>query len=232
MALTIVNRASQFITTNATSYLSSASFTPAANALMLLIGYWSSTDTVEAQPTSVSGNGMTYSQHATTHFISGVASGGVWAGFAGASPTLGSVTVSGWGTARTGISFQIWEISGHDASGTALQALADVRTANGTATSGAVTMGGPLNTGNLCVGFFDHTASENISAGANNTLDATGNYATPARGAGGVHNTSAYANPGASWLTSAAFRAFGVEIKAAGAGGGVVVKSLSALGVG
>ncbi len=218
MALVFTNRASQFVTTNATSYVSSTSFTPTAGNLMVLAGYWSSTDTAEAQATSCSGNGVTYSQHATTQFVSGVASGAVWAGIVPASPTLGSVTISGWATARTGIGFQIWEISGADVSGTALAAIANVViNTPASATSGTITMTGPLNTGNLCCGFFDHTASENIVQDANNTLDATGNYATPARGAGGVHNTSTYANIGASWTTSAAWRGFGIEIKAAAA---------------
>lgn len=218
MALAFTNRASQFVTTNATSYVSSTSFTPTAGNLMVLCGYWSSTDTAEAQATSCSGNGVTYSQHATTQFISGVCSGAVWAGIVPASPTLGSVTISGWATSRTGISFQIWEISGFDSSGgTGLSAIADVQVGGpATATSGSVTMtdhssGG----GNLCVGYFDHTAAETISAGASCTLDATGSYATPNRGAGGVHNTSTFANPAASWTTSAAWRGFGIEIKAA-----------------
>ena len=107
MALAFTNRASQFITTNATSYVSSTSFTPTTGNLMVLCGYWSSTDTAEAQATSCSGNGVTYSQHATTQFVSGVCSGAVWAGIVPASPTLGSVTISGWATARTGINFQI-----------------------------------------------------------------------------------------------------------------------------
>ena len=216
MAIVFANRASQFVTTNATSYVSSTSFTPTAGNLMVLCGYWSSTDTAEAQATSCSGNGVTYSQHATTQFVSGVCSGAGWAGIVPASPTLGSVTISGWATARTGISFQIWEISGADVSGTALAAISQVFTNRGTATSGSVTMtGGPLATGNLACGFFDHTAAENISAGTGCTLDATGNYATPNRGAGGVHDTSTYANPAASWTTSAAWRGFGIEIKAA-----------------
>lgn len=216
MAIVFTNRASQFVTTNATSYVSSTSFTPTAGNLMILCGYWSSTDTAEAQATSCSGNGVTYSQHATTQFVSGVCSGAVWAGIVPASPTLGSVTISGWATARTGIGFQIWEISGADVSGTALNAIAQVFTNSGTATSGSVTMtGGPLATGNLACGFFDHTAAENISAGASNTLDATGNYATPNRGSGGVHDTSTYADPAASWTTSAAWRGFGIEVKAA-----------------
>lgn len=216
MALAFTNRASQFITTNATSYVSSTSFTPTAGNLMVLCGYWSSTDTVEAQATSCSGNGVTYSQHATTQFISGICSGAVWAGIVPASPTLGSVTISGWATARTGIGFQIWEISGADTSVSALGAIAQVFTASGTATSGSVTMtGGPLATGNLACGFFDHTAAENITAGTGCSLDATGNYATPNRGAGGVHDTTTYANPAASWTTSAQWRGFGIEVAAA-----------------
>ena len=187
---------------------------------MICFLFASSTDTSESQPTSVSGNGVTYAQHATTFFVSGVTSGSVWAGIAGGSPSAGTVTASGWATSRTGIGIAVFEITGADTSGgTGLSAIATVNKGGpATATSGSVTMSGPVTAGNLCCGMFDHTASENITAGANCAVGSTGNYATPSRGGGSVfNNTSTYANIAASWTTSAAWRAFGVEVKVAAA---------------
>jgi hypothetical protein len=234
MALAFAERTSSYSTTNATSYATGTLFTPAASSLMLAFVFPSSTDAVEAQPTSVSGNSVTYTQCTTTVFVSGVGSGSAWVGIVGGSPTNGAVTASGWGTARTGIGMSVFEITGADVSGTALNALASAFTATGTATSGSVTMtGGPLSAGNLAAGFFDHTAAENISAGANCAVGSTGNYATPNRGMGSVYNnTATYGNPAASWTTSAAFRALGVEVKVAAAVGGATTKRLAALGAG
>lgn len=186
---------------------------------MVCFLFASSTDTSESQPTSVSGNGVTYTQHATTFFQSGVTSGSVWAGIVGASPTADVVTASGWATNRTGISIAVFEITGADVSGTALNALQTVNTAGpASATSGSVTMSGPVAAGNLCCGMFDHTAGEVIAAGTGNALGSTGTYGSPNRGAGSVYNNAGYADPAGTWSTNAGWRGFGVEIKAAAAG--------------
>jgi hypothetical protein len=217
MALAFFDRSDLYASTNLTSYATATSFTPAALSLMICMLFASSTDTSEAQPTGVSGNGVTYAQHATTFFVSGVCSGSVWAGIAGGSPSAGVVTASGWGTARTGIGMAVFEITGADVSGTGLNAIQTVNKGGpATATSGTVTMTGPVSAGNLCCGMFDHTAAEVVAAGAGNTLGSTASYTLPNRGGGSVFNTgSTYANIIASWTTSAAWRAFGLEIKAA-----------------
>jgi hypothetical protein len=219
MALAFFDRSDSYATTNATSYATATSFTPASGSLMICMLFASSTDVSEAQPTGVSGNGVTYAQHATTFFVSGVCSGSVWAGIANGASN-GVVTASGWGSARTGIVMAVLEITGADVSGTGLNGIQTVNKGGpATATSGSVVMSGPVTAGNLCCGMFDHTATESIAAGTNNTLGSTGSYATPARGGGSVFDTGAtYANPAASWTTSAAWRAFGLEIKVAAAG--------------
>ncbi len=231
MALAFAERTSTYTTTNATSYATGTSFTPASNSLMVAFVFASSTDTSSSVPTSVSGNGVTYSQHSNILFASGVCTGSVWAGIA-SSPSNGTVTASGWGTSRTGAGISVFEITGADVSGTALAALVSVNTITGTGTSATVTMTGPVTAGNLNCGFFDHTASENISAAGSNAIGSTGNYATPARGLGSVFNNASYANISGSWTTSAAWRAFGVEIAIAPAVGGSTVKQLAALGCG
>lgn len=111
MALTFTNRGSSFVTTNATSY-ATGSFTPSANALMVCILYASSTDTSASDPSSVSGNGVTYQKIGASHFISGVATGSLWVGATSGSPSAGAVTASGWATARTGVGMQVWEVTG------------------------------------------------------------------------------------------------------------------------
>lgn len=221
MALAFFDRSSSYVTTNATSYATATSFTPAAGSLMVCMLFASSTDTSEAQPTGVSGNGVTYAKHATTIFVSGVCSGSVWAGIAPASPTNGAVTASGWGTARTGILIAVLEITGADTSGgtpggDGLSSIQTLNTATpAAATSGSVTMSGPVTAGNLCCGMADHTAAENMTATGTNTAGSTGNYATPNRGGASLFQSATYGNISASWTTSVVSRFFGAEIKVA-----------------
>jgi hypothetical protein len=224
MALSFSDRSSTYTTTGATSYATGTSFTPAANSLMICFVFASSTDTTESQPTSVSGNGVTYTQLTPTYFQSAVTSGSVWVGIVGSSPTSDVVTASGWGTARTGISMAVLEVTGADVSGTAANAVQTLNTAGPTNnTTLTVTMSGPVTAGNLCCGMFDHTANEVIAAGTGCTLGSTGNYASPNRGSGSVYDTTVYTSPVATWTTSAGCRGFGIEIKIAAAGGGTVL---------
>jgi hypothetical protein len=113
------------------------------------------------------------------------------------------------------------EVTGADMSGGASGAFVTSNTqkhnGTGTATSVSLTMNAAADSNNRAFGFFVHTAAENITQDANNTLGSTGNYTTPNRGAGFVWNTSAFNNPGASWTTAAAWRAIGSEIKVAAA---------------
>jgi hypothetical protein len=220
VALAFTDRSQVNVTTNATSYATGTLFTPAANSLMICIVCASSTDAVQTDPTSVSGNGATYTELDSV-FQSAVDTTGLWVASSGASPTNDVVTASGWGTARTGCNMTVVEVTGADLSGGASAAIVSTNiqkhSGAGTATSVSLTMNAAGAAGNRCAGFFVHTAAENIAADANNTLGSTGNYATPNRGAGFVWNTSAFNNPGASWTTAAAWRAIGVEVKVAAA---------------
>lgn len=218
MALAFTARSQINDTTNATTYATTASFTPGAGSLMIAIVCASSTDTTQTDPTSVSGNGVTYTELDSV-FQSAVDTVGLWVGLAGGSPSAGVVTASGWGTSRTGCNMTVIEVTGADTSGGASAAFVTSNTqkhnGTGTTTTPSLTMNAAADSNNRAFGFFVHTAAETISADANNTLGSTGSYAIPNRGAGFVWNTSAFNNPGATWTTSAAWRAIGSEIKIA-----------------
>jgi hypothetical protein len=217
MALAFTAQSQVNTTTNATSYATTASFTPSANSLLICIVCASSTDTTQTDPTSVSGNGVTYSELDSV-FQSGVDTVGLWVGTT-ASPSAGVVTASGWGTSRTGCNMTVIEVTGADmSSGTTSAIVAgsvQKHNGTGTATTASLTMNAAADSNDRAFGFFVHTANETVAADANNTLGSTGSYATPNRGAGFVWNTSAFNNPGVSWTTSAAWRAIGAEVAVA-----------------
>lgn len=222
MSLAFFARSQVNSTTNAASYATGTAYTPAVGSLLICVVCASSTETTETDPTSVTGHGLTFTKLSTTVFQSAVDTITVWVAEVTGSPTNDVVTASGWGTNRTGCNMTVIEVTGADLSGGAVAAIvaSNIQTHNGTgtATSVSLTMNAAGAAGNLCMGFFVHTAAEVIAAGTGNTLGSTGSYTTPNRGAGSVWNTSSYANPAATWTTSAAWRGIGLEIVAATAG--------------
>ena len=222
MALAFANLTKQYVTTNATTYSPATTFTPAARALLICYVCDSTTDTSETNPTSVSTNGspaIAFSKLSTTFFTSAFGTITVWVADAGDAPSATqTLTVSGWGTARTGVSIDLQQVTGADLSGGATGAVVstNLKTGTGTATSGSITLNAAGRTDNRPSAFFVHAATENQTQGTNWTLSSTGNYATPARGGGGEWRSDAFdTNASESWTTSAHWVGYALEVIAA-----------------
>ena len=100
MAIAITWKSSIYNTTAAATYTAAPTWTPTANSL--LVALVCGTSTTNADPTGVTGHGITYSKLtlgtsslSTTHQLS------IWVAKAGATPTS-VAAVATWGTNRTG----------------------------------------------------------------------------------------------------------------------------------
>lgn len=223
MSITFSELTHQYVTTNVASYSPATTFTPSANALLLCFVSASSTETSETDPTSVVTNGspvITFTKLAQPAlFVSGLTTITTWAAVSDPAPSATqTLTVSGWGVNRTGVSICCIQATGADvsrgAAGAIIQGTAQNHAA--AATGGTMTLNAAAMTDNRTVTFFEHIAAENSTQGANQTLSSTGSYSTPNRGAIGEWRSDAFdTGPTASWTTSAQWWGAAVEVAAA-----------------
>lgn len=145
-----------------------ASFTPAANSLLVVVASAQRENHATAQTWSISDSAsLTWTSRATSTNITGNFGGGiqVWTAQVGASPASMTVTVDPWSTAVTGwIGLEVFDITGHDTSSTFPQAATtNTTTSTGNSVSLTVTLGSSPTNGNLVLGLF---TGQNDASGA------------------------------------------------------------------
>jgi hypothetical protein len=217
MALAFTYKSSLYSTTGAATYTGSPTWTPAANSLVVCFVVTTGATTWTTDPSGVTGHGLTYSKLTlgtstlgTTHKLS------AWVAKAGASPTSVAPVASVSGS-PTGCALIEFEVTGHDDSGTALQAIVDsTATNNGTSTTPSVNLAAAGHANNR--GMIFVVQQSNTAPTATDwtlTAGAAGNYNTPATGAAAYFKTSAFDTSGTATTANVAWRMIGIEVKAA-----------------
>jgi hypothetical protein len=224
MALVFAYRSSIYDTTASATYTAAPTWTPAANSLIVSF-HVGTIGSAPVDPTGVTGHGLTYSKVtlvdtdiSTTHRVS------VWVAKAGASPTS-TACVATYSPNRNGGVVIEFEITGHDDSGTALQAIVQSPTATGTGTTGTVAPAAAGASGNRLIAFFAHLQNEATTPRTNWTEEAgaDGNFSGPSTGAAAQWRADAYDSAAtATWGSSVAWLGVALEIKAATGGGPTV----------
>ena len=203
---------------DAASY-ATASYPPAANRLIVaFIATRGTNDT----PTSVTGNGLTWSSIAAVNSGTGLRLM-LYAALTGDSPSSGALTVA-YTPTQTGQHISVFEFSGAKIDVSAADAIAQSPTNSGTATSGSVTFAALTSGGGnrLCTGWC-HAANEatvpRAAGGPPPTNPAwteihDGSFATPASGMETQWLPSDLElTGGATWTTSSLWAGIGAEIK-------------------
>lgn len=214
--LTSTYRASVYSTSGASSYATTGTYTPAANSLIVVFQV-NSLASSPLEPTSVSGHGVSFSKLtlsartiSTTHSIS------VWVASAGASPSSAAVTANFNSVNQTGCALIEFEVTGWSGA-SALAAVIQNPTNNGTGTSGSVTLSAATDADNRPLSFFVHLANEATTPRTNwtETAGADGNFNNPATGAEGqFRNDTFETTASATWTGNVAWRGVALEINA------------------
>lgn len=222
MAIGITYKSAVYQSTNtASTFAGTPTWTPAANSLLVcfVCTAYSASPT---DPSGVSGHGVSYSKLtlgtstlSTTHQLS------IWVAKAGASPTSAAPTATVTSTNGTGDLLIEFEVTGHDNSGTALQAIvASTATNSGASgTSATVTLSAAGKSTNRAMTFVVQL-SNNAPTAAGTwqlTSGASGNFNTPATGAAAMFDDgTGFNTAGAATVASgASWRMVGIEIKCA-----------------
>lgn len=222
MAISGSNLAKEYFATDATSFTTTASITPSANALVLC--YIDSTEGVAPSTTpTVSGNGLTWVL--VNNRIQGGGHDFVFRAM-GASPSSGQVTVDFGATTKTSCTVIVDQFTGVDTSGTNGSGAVVQSAVNSAATGTSLTVTLAAfgdSTNNVAYGGHAHAANEavNVGTGFTELGEATG--ASPNRGTQTEWKIGEDTSVDASWTSSAANLGIALEIKAASAavGGGV-----------
>lgn len=152
----------------ATQSVTSPSFTPSANSLLVVAVSPQRENHTTAQSYSISDSiGLTWTQRGQTGNVTGAFGGDliVWTATIGGSPAAMTVTVDPWATSVTGwIGIEIFDVTGHDTSTPMAQAgTTSTTTSTGNTVSLTVTLGSSPTNGNGVVGIF---AAQNDAAAA------------------------------------------------------------------
>lgn len=173
MSFTLTGLASLADTTALSTY-TTGSFTPSSNVPVFA---WvvNTHGTSAAAPTSVTGNGLTWSQIATRANAAGTLRGSLyWA--LGASPSAGGLSAAFSGN-QTGAAIHVFELAGADTSGTIVQSASNVAAAAGSVT---VTLSAFGNVNNAAVACFAGLRQTGINPDTGFSEIYDNGYATPA----------------------------------------------------
>lgn len=158
-----------------TSSITTASVTPGANRLELLVVSIRNGNSINPTAPTISGNGLTWVQIGNGNFDNSSTSRRTVYLFRsmGASPTTGAITIT-LGEIETDVCYLLDEVSGVDTSGTngsgaIVQSLAGVDL-SGTATSLTITLPSGITAGNAVYGAFGTDGSMIPTAGSGLTL--------------------------------------------------------------
>jgi len=221
MTVTASSLTNSYDNVDRTSY-TTASISPSSNKLLLLAVYTRIGASVVV-PTSVTGNGLTWVLVAEvgtgTHNLS------VWRAM-GASPSAGTVVIDYSGVTQTGCAWEICEFTGMDTSGTngSGAIVQSVATAFASATSAEVTLAAFGSADNATFGCFGKADNEAITQGTGFTSLSNPFGGTPVATMLTEFRNDNDTSVDASWVSSAASRGIGVEIKAAAVGWSNITK--------
>jgi len=223
MAVTPTYRVKYHSTTASASMATDTTYTPAANSLSVVF-VCNSLASSPLDPTGVTGHGVTYTQVTlSARLISTTHTCSMWVAKMGASPTTTAVTAAFNSVNQTGGTIIEYEVTGHDNVGTALQAIVQAVTTNGTSNNVTATnlLAAATNSDDRAIAFWIHLTNEAGGTYTNGNWTsgfAAAGFNVPATTGGGQHTASTFdRSPQASWTTSAAYRVVAVEIKSASA---------------
>lgn len=163
---------------------------------------------------TMSGNSLTWVQIGITQ---NVASNRTLSLFAadGTGATTGVTTIDFGGNTETGCIAEFFQVTGADLRGGVAAAFVQTATANGTATSGSVTLAAAGNPNNRPIAAFYHGTSETAVVRANWTLIDVLFGTSHARSVISQWRADAFeTTASATWATSSAWVGFAAEIKA------------------
>lgn len=149
---------------DATGYTTTAGADPTANALVLIaVGFSGGTN---VGPTSITGNGITYSLVAESFNAVSTVGVALWAGSA-ASPSVGAVSIN-FGETKTSCAWVV-----HEYTGSVTPAIVQSKIANsgsGTPSSLSVTLDAVPDASSAAAGLFLHTNTGDFTAGTDFTI--------------------------------------------------------------
>jgi hypothetical protein len=218
-ALTVTRRVHGVSTSALTTYTTDSggdgdgTFTPAPNVLLLAVVNATGTAAL-TDPTSVTGNGATWTEVAQIALPAGGSPIRLYAALSGSSPTDTAFSVT-FGSAPNGCNLSVYEITGADVSGTAAAALVQTVTNSGSGTSGSVTLAAGSHASNRPFAAFSWAANEAGTEDADfDELHDTG-HASPARRTEVQWRSDAFDTAtNATWTSSVTWAAIATELKA------------------
>lgn len=216
----ITYKSSIYSTTAGPTYTCSPTWTPTANSLV--VAFCVSCATSPADPTGVTGHGLTYTKLtlsantiSTTHLLS------IWVANAGSSPssTACVMTLGGSPTGGAVIEFEItgWRDVEDIINAFGKASLIETGTST-TGTTGTVTLNlrPDVTSEHVELSFWCHLANEATTPRVNwtETAGADGNFNNPATGAEGQFRTDAYElTSTATWTTSINWRGYALTVR-------------------
>lgn len=208
----VVFRTSIFSGTDAASYTTNTgAWTPASTSSLVMAIIQSNGS---GASTSVTGNGVTFTQMAGKSASLGGTTTNVdiWVGSA-SSPTSGETTAA-WATNRSGCNIMVLEITDLDLSGGSTGAFVQLVASTGTSQTGANTLAAASNSANRPLATWIHSANEQSSARTNWTELRDGNHANPSMGGECQWRSDAFETSCSStWATNADYIGVAVELK-------------------
>jgi len=225
MAVSLTNLDTYATTTDASSYTTSTTISPAANRLLLLGGVSGS----DVDISSISAFGLTWTK--VTSFAPGGAAYRLhlWRAVTGGSaPTPGTVTVN-MAASTSGIALIIDEVDGVDTANPVPQYATDVAPSGDLSLSATLAA---LNSGSGSYGIYAHNAGTTFSAGSGYTLHvASFGFATPTRRTAAEWRSDGQTTVDGT-LSSNSTNAglIAIEIKAAAAAAAVPTRTLMGVG--
>ena len=211
--------------TDASSYTTTASWTPTAGQLVIV----AVENALSGTPTTptLSGNGLTWGTPIKSYLYDSSGTQfrlSIFAALTGGSPSNGTVTADFGGVTQLAGSISVEEFDGADVSGTAADAI--IQSVSGTAnlsgTSESITLAALSDSSNASFGFFGHEANEATVQGSGYTLLNSDSHGSgPSSGIGTEYKVPGSTTVDASWTTSVGKGGIALEIKAGTAAPGV-----------
>jgi cellulase (glycosyl hydrolase family 5) len=201
---------------NDRSIYTTASVSPGANKLILLVVVNGRTDGTATAPSAISGNGLTWVQVGTVATSSVNQQVSLYRAL-GSVPSAGIVTIT-FAASQSNCLWSVFEVSGMDTSGTdGSGAIAQTpKTASATATTMSITLDSAITSGNASFAAFTLNASTvTVTPGSGYTQQGTGASATSPS----IYRYSQYKAAGAQTIDatasqSAKYGIVGIELKA------------------
>lgn len=215
MALAISEAVPEVATTSNASTYTTGTFTPEANALLVLFAFVTDTFT---DPASASGGGLTWTMRYTSTLASYGGSGQnscyIATAQVGATPAAMTVTMNVTGDAGSGCVMFVYQVTGHDTSDPIVQAF---KQAFGGGANPAMTLPSAMGTDNCYMAAIAEANRNPINCSVTGWTEIgdTG-YATPTNGAAAYYRVNGETGSTVTFTTAAAAAGFGavfIEIR-------------------